>query len=307
MSQNTTIDSVWIDGNFVDATDASESVFAHGLHYGAGVLEGVRFYESDQGPAIFHWEDHLERFFQSARLYKLDIEYGPEELTAATRELVRRNDVGDGYIRPLAYYGPDLEGTSLFDLENCPTRVVLMAWPRSSSPDGEGIDVTTSSWRRMSATQIPTTAKLTGPYASNMLAGLEARRDGYDDAILLNDRGEVAEGATANLFMVRDEELFTPAPAADVLDGITKNAVVELARDLGYDVDARASIGRGELYDADELFLVGTGAEITPVVSVDGMTIGTGSVGPHTGRIRDQFFDVVRRSTDAYDEWFTYV
>lgn len=306
MSESTPIETVWIDGEFVEAAEATESVLAHGLHYGAGVLEGVRYYDSGMGSVLFHWDDHLDRFYRSARLFDLDIEYDRAELTAAAIELVRAHEFRDGYLRPLAYFGPSFDGPSLHEIEAFPTRVVLMTWPRASRIHDDGIDVMTSSWRRLSSTQVPTTAKLTGPYASNMLARLEARRNGYEDAIMLNSQGEVAEGSTANLVVVDDGDIRTPGPAADILDGITKTAVVELARDLEYHVEDRTRISRGELYDADELFFVGTGAEITPIVSLDGMAIGSGTVGHHTRRIRERFFEVVRRTTDEYDDWFTY-
>jgi len=304
MNENT---AVWFDGEFVNSNEATESVLAHGLHFGAGVLEGIRYYDSPDGPVLFHWQDHLNRFYRSAGFFELEIEYTREELTHVVQELIRQTDSSNGYIRPLAYFGPGSGEGSLQDVENSSTRVVLIHWPRDSHPHKGGIDVMTSSWQRISSKQIPTTAKLTGPYASSMLAGLEATRYGYDDAIMLNDRGEVAEGTTANLILIHEDDLFTPSPAADVLDGITKNAVVEIAQDLGYSVDARTTIARSELYSADELFFVGTGAEITPIVTVDEVEVGSGSVGSHTSRIRERFFEIVQRKADDYETWFTHV
>ncbi len=302
------IDTIWLDGEFVDWADATVHVLTHALHYGTAVFEGIRCYETGDGPAIFRWEDHLDRLYQSAAPYELEIPYDRSELEAATKELIDRQDLGSCYIRPLVFYGYDSLGISPDD---CPPRVAIACWPWGAylGEDAfeQGVDVKVSSWRKYASTQIPTSAKTTGPYVNSLLAGEEARRLGYTEAILLNQAGHVAEGPGENLFMVRDGQVYTPGLAEDILDGITRDTVIQLARDLGYPVDDRATIGRGELYTADELFFTGTAAEVTPIRQVDNVTVGDGGRGPITEELQSQFFDVAYGRTDAYGDWLTYV
>ncbi|MFW6153399.1 MAG: branched-chain amino acid transaminase, partial [Halobacteriota archaeon] len=194
---------------------------------------------------------------------------------------------------------------------DCPTEVAIACWPWGTylgeDATEEGVDVLVSSWRKYASSQIPTTVKTTGMYVNSLLAGEEARSNGYAEALMLNKEGNVAEGPGENLFLVRDGQLYTPGIAESILDGITRNAIVQLARDLGYPVDDSATISRGELYAADELFFTGTAAEVTPIRRVDNVTIGDGGRGPITEEIQSRFFDVVYRRTDAYEDWFTYV
>ncbi len=302
------VDTIWKDGEFVDWEDAQVHVLSHGLHYGSGVFEGIRCYDTGEGPAIFRWDEHIERLYQSAKPYELEIEYEPEELEEATKELIRRQDLRECYIRPIAFFGYDSLGVSPRD---CPTVVALAVWPWGAYLGEEaletGVDVKVSSWRKHASSQIPTNAKTTGLYVNSMLAGEEARREGYVEAIVLDKEGYVAEGPGENLFLVRDGVIYTPALSQSILDGITRRTVIEIARDLGYEVDDTATISRGELHTADELFFTGTAAEVTPIRRVDNVTIGNGSRGPITEEIQERFFDVVERRTDAYDEWFSYV
>jgi len=302
------LDTIWMDGEFVDWEDAQVHVLTHGLHYGTGIFEGVRCYDTANGPAIFRWDGHLERFYQSGRPYDLEIPHSREELTEATLELVRRNGLESCYIRPIAFYGSKSLGVS--PGEN-PTRTAIAVWPWGAYLGEDaienGVEVMVSSWRKHSSSQIPTTAKTTGPYVNSLLATEEAKKNGYAEAIVLNKEGYVAEGPGENIFVVRDGELFTPALSQSILDGITRKSVIEMARDLGYTVHDQATISRGELYNADELFFVGTAAEVTPIRLVDDTEIGIGTKGPVTDEIQQRFFDVVERKTDDYDEWFTYV
>ncbi len=302
------VDTIWMDGEFVDWEDAQIHVLTHGLHYGTGVFEGARCYETNEGPAIFRWEEHVERLFQSAKPYEMDIDYSYEELTAATKELIRRQELPSCYIRPIAFYGYNSLGVSPKD---CPTRVAIAVWPWGAYLGEDalenGIDVMISSWRKHASSQIPTNAKTTGLYVNSLLAGEEARRNGYAEAIVLNKEGNVAEGPGENLFLVRDGELYTPGLSESILDGITRDTVIELASDLGYTVHDTVSISRGELYTADELFFTGSAAEVTPIKKVDNVEIGSGTRGPVTEAIQSKFFEVVGRETDAYDEWFEYV
>jgi branched-chain amino acid aminotransferase len=302
------VDTIWMDGEFVDWDEAQIHVLTHGLHYGSGVFEGVRCYDTERGPAVFRWDEHLERLYDSAKPYDLEIDHDPEELTEATMELVRRQDLASCYVRPIAFYGYHSLGVSPGD---CPTRTAVAAWPWGAYLGEEalenGVEVMVSSWRKHSSSQIPTNAKTTGLYVNSMLAGEEARRNGFAEAIVLNKEGNVAEGPGENLFLVRDGEIFTPGLAESILDGITRQTVVTLAEELGYEVHDGATISRGELHTADELFFTGSAAEVTPIRQVDNVEVGDGGRGPVTEEIQSRFFDVVNRRTDDHDEWFTYV
>lgn len=305
-STTPSLDWIWLDGEFVRWDEARVHVLSHGLHYGTGVFEGVRCYTTDAGPAIFRWPSHLDRLLRSAAIYDLDVPYARDSLTAAAQELVRRQDLSDCYLRPIIFAGADRLG---IDPTGLRTRVAIAAWPfgRYLGTDAleTGIDVTVSSWRRIGGDQVPTTAKATGPYVNSVLATREAARNGYDEAVMLTADGQVAEGPGETLFLVRDDTLHTPALAHDVLPGVTRRTVVALARDLGYAVDSEATIGRGELLTADELFFAGTAAEVTPIRSVDGTPVGSGEPGPVTTALRDRFFDVVHGRIDGYANWRT--
>jgi branched-chain amino acid aminotransferase len=302
------VETIWMDGEFVPWEDADIHVLSHGLHYGTGVFEGARCYDTEEGPALFRWDEHLDRLFDSAKTYDLEIGYSREELTEATLELVRSQGFESCYIRPIAFFGYDSLGVSPGD---CPTQVAIAVWPWGTYLGEEaiedGVSVMVSSWRKHASSQVPTTSKTTGLYVNSLLAGEEARRNGYAEAIVLNKEGNVAEGPGENLFLVRDGEVHTPGLAQSILDGITRQTVVTLAREHGYEVDDQAVIGRGELYTADELFFTGTAAEVTPIREVDDIEIGSGTRGPVTGELQSAFFDLVERRTDDHDEWFDYI
>ena len=302
------VDTIWMDGEFVDWDDARIHVLTHGLHYGTGIFEGVRCYDTERGPAVFRWDEHLDRFYNSAKPYDMDIDFSREELTEATLELIRRQDLPSCYIRPLAFYGYDSLGVSPKD---CPTRVAIACWPWGTYLGEDalenGVEVMVSSWRKHASSQIPTNAKTTGLYVNSMLAGEEARRNGYTEAIVLNKEGQVAEGPGENLFLVRDGELYTPGLAQSILDGITRQSVIDIAEDLGYTVHDDATISRGELHTADELFFTGTAAEVTPIRQVGNVEIGSGTRGPVTEEIQQRFFDIVEGPTEGYEDWFTFV
>jgi branched-chain amino acid aminotransferase len=302
------VDTIWMDGEFVDWEDAQVHVLTHGLHYGTGIFEGVRCYDTEEGPAIFRWEEHLDRFYASGKPYDMEIPFSREELTEATVELIRRQELESCYIRPVAFYGYHQLGVSPGD---CPVRVAVACWPWGTYLGEDalenGIEVMVSSWRKHASSQIPTNAKTTGLYVNSMLAGEEARRNGYREAIVLNKEGQVAEGPGENLFLVRDGEIYTPGLSQSILDGITRQSVITVAREQGYTVHDDAVISRGELNTADELFFTGTAAEVTPIRKVDNVTIGSGTRGPVTEEIQSAFFDLVERRTDAHDDWFRYV
>ncbi|MEF8829441.1 MAG: branched-chain amino acid transaminase [Halolamina sp.] len=300
--------TIWMNGEYVDWEDATIHVLSHAMHYGTGIFEGVRAYDTEEGTAVFRWEEHLDRFYSSAKPYDMEIGHTREELTEATMEVLRRNDLESAYIRPLAHYGYDSLGVSPGD---CPTDVTVAAWPWGAYLGEEalqnGIKVKISSWRKHASSQIPTNAKTTGLYVNSMLAGEEARRNGFAEAIVLNKEGNVAEGPGENLFLVRDGELFTPGLSESILDGITRDTVITLAEERGYTVHDTVSISRGELNTADELFFTGSAAEVTPIRQVDNVEIGSGTRGPITEELQSAFFDLVNRRTDDHEEWFTFV
>ncbi|XVH30298.1 branched-chain amino acid transaminase [Haloferacaceae archaeon DSL9] len=302
------VETIWKNGEFVDWEDATTHVLTHGLHYGTGVFEGVRAYDTEKGPAIFRWDEHLQRLYDSGKPYGMEIPYEPEELTDATLELLRREDLNGCYIRPIAYYGYESLGVSPGD---CPVDVVIAAWPWGAYLGEDalenGIKVMVSSWRKHASSQIPTNAKTSGLYVNSLLAGEEARRNGFREAIVLNKEGNVAEGPGENIFLVRDGEIYTPGLAQSILDGITRDTVIELARERGYTVHDQAVISRGELHTADELFFTGSAAEVTPIRQVDNVEIGGGSRGPITEELQNAFFDLVNRRVDDHDDWFTYL
>lgn len=302
------VDTIWMDGEFVQWEDATVHVLSHALHYGTAIFEGVRCYATERGPAIFRWDGHLDRLYRSGLPYGLEVPFDRETVTEATQELIDRQNLESCYIRPLVYYGYDSLGVSP---GSCPARMAIACWPWGTYLGEEaletGVPVAVSSWQKYASSQIPTTAKTTGTYVNSLLAGEEARRHGYVEAIVLNKEGNVAEGPGENVFLVRDGRILTPGIAEGILDGITRSTIIQLARDLGYAVDDQATISRGELYTADELFFTGTAAEVTPINRVDNVTIGDGDRGPVTTEIQARFFDVIHRRTDAYEEWFTYV
>jgi len=308
MREAGSIQTIWKNGEFVDWEQATTHVLTHGLHYGTGVFEGARAYDTEKGTAIFRWDEHLDRFFASGKPYEMEIPYSKAELTDATLTLLREQELNSAYIRPIAYFGYDSLGVSP---GNCPTDVAIAAWPWGAYLGEEalenGIDVMVSSWRKHASSQIPTNAKTTGLYVNSLLAGEEARRNGYAEAIVLNKEGQVAEGPGENIFLVRDGEIFTPGLSQSILDGITRDTVITLAREAGYTVHDQATISRGELHTADELFFTGSAAEVTPIRKVDNVQIADGSRGPVTEDLQTAFFNLVERRTDSHDDWFTYV
>ncbi|MFW5965709.1 MAG: branched-chain amino acid transaminase [Halodesulfurarchaeum sp.] len=301
------VETIWMDGEFVDWEDATVHVLSHALHYGTGIFEGARAYETSEGTALFRWEAHLDRLFDSAKPYELDIAHSREELTEATLELLRRNDLASAYIRPLVFYGYHSLGVSPAE---APTRTMIAAWPWGSylgeEALEEGVEVVVSSWRKHASSQVPTNVKTTGLYVNSMLAGEEARKQGATEAILLNKEGSVAEGPGENIFLVRDGEIFTPGLSESILEGITRETVITLAEERGYTVNQSGSISRGELYTADELFFTGSAAEVTPIRKVDNVEIGSGSRGPVTEELQGAFFELTERPGE-YEDWFTFV
>jgi branched-chain amino acid aminotransferase len=296
-------DLIWMNGELIPWEDAKVHVLTHGLHYGTGVFEGVRCYKTPRGPAIFRHQDHIERLFNSAELYYMPIPYTREELRAATHELIGRNGLDACYIRPIVFRGYGTMG--LFPLE-ARVDVAIAAWPWGAYLGEEsllnGIRAKVSSWRQFSAQSMIPHSKASGQYLNSVLAKIESHKAGYEEAILLDERGEVSEGTGENVFIVRDGELATPSETAHILGGINRASVMEVARDMGYTVVERA-IARAELYLADEVFLTGTAAELVPVREIDDHRIGEGHPGPITRAIQEPFTNALHGRDERYAHW----
>jgi branched-chain amino acid aminotransferase len=299
-----TTEKIWRNGSFVPWEDAQVHVLTHALHYGTGVFEGIRAYETQRGTAVFRLTDHLHRFTRSAKLYEMDIAHPMEELAAAVHETVAVNNVASCYIRPIAFRGAGPMG--LYPLDN-PVEVAIAVWPWGAYLGEEaleaGVSCKVSSYRRIGPNTLPPAAKATGQYINSVLAKLEASRCGFDEAILLNEEGYVADGSGENVFVVRDGVLYTPPPTASCLPGITRATIIRIAAVLGIEV-REVNLVRTDLYFAEEAFLCGTAAEVTPVSSVDGHA--TGGRGPVTKAIQDVFFATVSGRDDRFADMLEY-
>jgi branched-chain amino acid aminotransferase len=296
-------DLIWMNGEFVAWDDAKVHVLTHGLHYGTGVFEGVRCYDTEIGPAVFRHKDHVDRLFKSAELYYMPVPFEREQLRQATLELVARNGLRECYIRPLVYRGYGTMG--LFPLD-AKVDVAIAAWEWGAYLGEEGkrngIRAKVSSWKRIGPDALIPQAKATGQYLNSILAKIESHKAGYEEAILLDDQNHVCEGTGENIYLVHDGVILTPPPAASILDGINRRAVVQIARDLGFQVVER-ELARAELYLADEVFLTGTAAELTPVREIDDHAIGTGEPGEVTRAVQQAFEDALHGRTERYREW----
>ena len=294
---------IWMNGALVDWADATVHVGAHGLHYGSGVFEGIRSYETDRGTAVFRLQEHLERLANSAQLLAMELPFTIEALRAACWELIAVNELPSCYLRPIAYYGFGELGVSA---TGNPIDVAIMSWPWGSYLGEDalqrGIRAKISSWQRIGPNMIPHTAKATGIYLNSMLATMEVRRAGYEEAILLTGDGYIADGPGENIFTVRDGVLYTPDLATSILPGITRDTVIQIAQDLGHPVVEKQLI-RADLYLADEMFMCGTAAEVTPVREVDDQTIGAGEPGPVTQEIQAAYLDTVHGRSERWSHW----
>lgn len=292
---------IWQSGEFVPWDEARVHVLSHGLHYGTGVFEGVRCYDGEQGPAIFRHREHLRRLEESARMYYLELPYSVDEIAEATRELIRRNGLRDCYIRPLAFRGYGEMG--LF-AKSAPVEVTIAVWPWGAylGDDGKkhGIRAKVSSWRRISPASAIPHAKASGQYLNSILAKTESANAGYEEAILLDERGFVCEGSGENIFVVKDGKVATPPQVAAILDGITRKSVIQILRDSGIELVER-DIARSELYTADEVFLCGTAAEVVPVREIDDHAIG--EPGEVSRLAQTRFEDAIYGRAPEYSEW----
>ena len=298
---------IWIDGKFVDWDDAKVHILTHTLHYGLGIFEGIRCYQCEDGrSAVFRLPEHVERFFHSAHAMLMKIPFSRKQITQAVLDTLRTNEQKAAYIRPLAFIGDGVMG---LHPQNNPVRVSIITWPWGAYLGEEGITkgirAKVSSFTRHHPNILMTKTKTCGNYVNSILAKLEVTKDGYDEAIMLDAEGYVAEGTGENIFIVRRGVLRTP-PLNSILPGITRHCVITLARDLGFAV-LEERLSRDDLYVADEAFFTGTAAEITPIREVDQRTIGEGLPGPLTKKLQDTYFQVVRGMKAEYGHWLTYV
>jgi branched-chain amino acid aminotransferase len=297
-------EKIWFNGRLVNWDEAQVHVLAHGLHYGTGVFEGMRCYPTSDGPAVFRLDAHLERLYKSAELYELPIPYNKETLSDASLELIRANALESAYLRPIAFF--DAETLSVWT-KDCPVTVAIAAFPTGAylADAAKGVRVTISSIRKFDNAAIPAWGKACGQYINSVRAVQEAQRRGFDEALLLNSRGEVSEGSGENLFLVKNGEIVTNDRDASILMGVTRSSILEIANDLGIPTRV-APIAVEDVYHADELFFTGTAVEVTPIREVDGQVISDGKPGAITRRIQDTFNAAVRGQLPEYRRWLAF-
>jgi len=300
------VKKVWMNGKLVDFADAKIHVFTHALHYGSGLFEGIRCYVTkNNGPAVFRLPEHTRRLFDSCKIYRMEIPYSFDDVQQACLDIIRANDFEDCYLRPVVYRGYHSLGVYP---AACPVDVVIAAWRwgKYLGPEAleQGVDVCVSSWNRMAPNTFPAMAKATGNYMNSILIRQEAATNGYSEGIALDVNGYVSEGSGENIFMVRDNKIYTPPIGTSILHGITRDTIVRLANDLGYEV-TEALIPREALYIADEVFFTGTAAEVTPIRTIDRITIGRGKRGPITERIQKEFFALIAGDIPDRYGWLT--
>ncbi|EKT0593099.1 TPA: branched-chain amino acid transaminase [Morganella morganii] len=295
-------DFIWFNDEMVPWAEAKVHVMCHAMHYGTSVFEGIRCYESHKGPVVFRHREHMQRLHDSAKIYRMPVEYSVDELMEACRATLRKNNLSNGYIRPLVFIGD--VGMGVNPPQGYKTDVIIAAFPWGAYLGEEaldaGIDAMVSSWNRAAPNTIPTAAKAGGNYLSSLLVGSEARRHGYQEGIALDVNGYISEGAGENLFEVKNNIIFTPPFTSSALPGITRDAILTLAKELGYEIREQ-TLSRESLYLADEVFMTGTAAEVTPVRSVDGIQVGIGRCGPVTKEIQQAFFGLFTGKTE--DKW----
>jgi branched-chain amino acid aminotransferase len=297
------VDFVWFDGQYLKWEEARVPIFVHALHYGTAVFEGIRAYPSDDNLYIFRLKEHMDRLSKSANVYSFTTKFSADELCKATVDLIRKNGIREScYIRPLTFVG--MHGIDLNVTKNSPTHTTIIIFPFAKYFKGDGISACVSSWRRIDDQSIPPMAKASGNYLNSVLATQECRRNGYDESILLDRNGCVSEASGENIFVVRNGKLYTPQLSDSILEGITRNTAITIARELGYDVIERP-ISRTELYIADEIFLTGTAAEIIAITKIDGNMIGNGREGTMTKSIRENYEKIVIGKCEKFMGWLT--
>jgi branched-chain amino acid aminotransferase len=300
-------EKIWFDGKLVDWEKATVHVATHALHYGSSVFEGIRVYETDSGPAVFGLDPHIDRLYKSCKIFRMEIPYSPEEIRQAILDTVRANRHKACYIRPLVFRGFD---NVALNPQTCPVQVAIFTfeWGHllGAGAAEDGVDVGVSSWRRMAPGTFPAAAKVGGQYINSQLIVMEALEQGYAEGIALDASGHVSEGSGENIFVVADGLIRTPPMSASILLGVTRRCIMTLSRDLGYEV-REEHIPREFLYMADELFMTGTAAEVTPICSVDGIAVGDGRPGPVTKSLQAEFYGITGGRIPDRHGWLTLV
>lgn len=295
----------WLNGKIIPSEEAVVPIMTHSLQYGSGMFEGIRGYKTDSGTAIFRLEDHVTRFFNTAKIYRMDLGFTTEEISSAIVDLVSRNNLEDCYIRPFAFYDDSTVGVGTTGKK---ISVFIGAFPfkRYFSGGSEGLKCKVSSWTRISSSELPIQAKGSGNYLNSTMAMKDAHASGFDEAIFLSRDGYVMEGPGENIFLVKDGHMITPGVDSSILLGITRYTIIDLARDMNLAVEERF-VHREELYTADELFFCGSAAEVTPIVNVDGITVGDGHPGIVTTKMKDLYFSTVQGNNVKHESWLTRV
>ncbi len=299
------VDKIWFNGRLVDWDKANVHILTHALHYGSGVFEGLRAYQTAKGTAVFRLKDHLKRLHNSAKVYLMEIPYSVDELVEATRETIRANKLKSCYVRPIAFRGYGEMGLNPI---NAPVDTAIAVWPWGAYLGEEGIKngirAMVSSFSRIEPNSLPPAAKATGQYINSILGKLEAIYSDYDEAIMLDNRGFVSEGSGENIFMVKNGVIYTPSTCASILEGITRDTVMTLAEDLGYRVEER-DLTRSDLFLSEEVFFTGTAAELVPIREIDRRMIG--EPGPITRALQEEFYKVVKGENERHMDWLQFV
>ncbi|MDR2544198.1 MAG: branched-chain-amino-acid transaminase [Methanobrevibacter sp.] len=294
---------IWMDGKFVNWNDANIHILSHVIHYGSSVFEGIRAYDIDGNVGIFRLKEHVQRLFESMKIYRMNISYTPEEISDVIKETIAINNLKKCYIRPVVYRG---YGTFGVDPQKLPVNIAIAVWSwgqyLGDNAVEKGVDVGVSSWRRLAPNTLPSLAKSGANYMNAQLAKLEASENNLDECIMLDIEGFIGEGSGENIFLIKDNIIYTPAISSSILKGITRDSVITIAKDLGYEV-VQEKIPRELLYVADELFYSGTAAEITPIRTVDGIDVGNGKVGSITKSIQSEFFNIIRGKSEDKYQW----
>ncbi len=296
---------IWFNGELVPWQDANVHVMTHALHYGSGVFEGIRAYATSSGPQVFRLREHMERFKASAGVYCMPLSHSVDEYIEAVKEVVRVNELASAYIRPIAFYGYGRLGVHPSGL---PVDVAIGAWEWGAYLGDEalanGVRVALSPWRRIQPDALPVSAKASGQYLSSILGAMSVKANGFHEALFLDTHGHVSEGGGENLFLVKDGVVYTPSSSSSILEGITRDSVMRIARDLGYEVVEKTLV-MGDVFGADEAFFTGTAAEVTPIAEVEHRKVGEGKPGPVTKRIQEAYFAAVRGEDERYADWLT--
>ncbi len=295
---------VWWDGNILNFNEAKVPILNHSMQYGSGIFEGIRAYDTPRGTSIFRLRDHVKRFFNSMNIYNIKIRYSENEVEEAIRVIVKENNFRSCYIRPFVFYYDD---NIQLPVEGKMTSLYIVPLPLNKYiENSNGIKCKISSWVRIDSHILPVQAKASGNYINSLLAVQEAKASGFDEAIMMDREGYVTEGSAENIFLVKDGRLLTPSLDSNILEGITRDSIVKIAKSIGIEVEER-KIHREELMTADEVFLCGTAAEVTPVVNIDGIKIGEGEEGPITGNLRNKYVDVVKGKDDNFRDWLALI